>query len=186
MFMMVEGELEVTEVCGRTLADFPDAPWELRFVIARQLWDEARHAELSLQRFLEIGGTLDLLPVRDTFPLFLAPVQHQDLVLRLAHVNQVVEGWVTDDFAMMVDICHQLGDERSAHLFEQLIVDEWLHLKIGADWIPKLTAHDAAYRAEVVHYRLQTEQKLYSDLAHAADDVLLRHQSHQKAHAQPS
>src|SRR5258708_11260310 len=124
MFMMVEGELEATEACGRTLFDFPDTPWSLRFLIAQQLWDEARHAELSLQRFLEMGGTLDMLPVRDSFPLYLGPVHNQDLCRRLAHLNQVVEGWVMDDFAMMVDICRGMGDELTAHLFEYLITDE--------------------------------------------------------------
>jgi hypothetical protein len=174
MFMMVEGEVEATEACGQTLFDYPDAPWELRFLIARQLWDEARHAELSLQRFQELGGKLDMLPVRDTFPLYFGPIHNDDLAKRLAHLNQVVEGWVTDDFAMMVDICRQLDDERSARLFEQLIADEWLHIKIGGDWIPRLTANNPAYRAEVVKYRLQVEQNLYNDLDAAAKETAAR------------
>jgi uncharacterized ferritin-like protein (DUF455 family) len=171
MFMMVEGELEAVESCGRTLYDFPDVPWELRFMLAQQLWDEARHAELSLQRFFELGGRLDMLPVRDSFPLYFGPVHNQDIGRRLAHLNQVVEGWVTDDFAMMVDICRGLGDERTAHLFEYLITDEWLHIKIGADWIPRLTAHDPSYRAAVVDYRLQTERELHGTLDAAAEEV---------------
>jgi len=173
-FMMVEGELEVLEACGRTLFDFPDAPWELRLVLARQLWDEGRHAELSLQRFAELGGKLDMLPVRDTFPLYFDPIRNTDLAKRLAHINQVVEGWVTDDFAMMVDICRALGDERSARLFDQLITDEWLHIKIGADWIPRLTADNASYRQEVIRYRLETERKIYAGLDAAARETARR------------
>lgn len=174
MFMMVEGEVEATEACGQTLFDYPDAPWKLRFILARQLWDEARHAELSAQRFLELGGQFDMLPVRDTFPLYFGPVHNDDLAKRLAHLNQVVEGWVTDDFTMMVDICRQLDDERSARLFEQLIADEWLHIKIGGDWIPRLTANNPTYRAEVVKYRLEVEQKLYTDLDAAAQETAAR------------
>ncbi len=172
MFMNVEGEIEATEGCGRTLYDFPDAPWELRFLIARQLWDEARHAEASLQRYAEMGGRLDLLPVSDLFPLYWGPVKNTDLGRRLVHLNQVIEGWVTDDFAMMVDICRGLGDERSAHLFEYLIADEWLHIKIGADWIPKLTANDQAYRAEIMAYRTETEREHFGSLDKAAVDAL--------------
>lgn len=171
MFMNVEGEIEATECCGRTLFDFPDAPWDLRFLIARQLWDEARHAEASLQRFFEMGGQLDMLPVRDTFPLYWGPVKNEDLVRRLVHLNQVIEGWVTDDFAMVVDICRGLGDERSAHLFEYLIADEWLHIKIGADWIPKLTADDPAYRAAAMAYRQETEREHFTSLDLAAQEV---------------
>jgi bacterioferritin (cytochrome b1) len=171
MFMMVEGELEATESCGRTLFDFPEAPWELRFRIAQQLWDEARHAELNLQRFFEMGGKLDMLPVRDTFPLFFGPVRNDDLGRRLAHLNQVIEGWVTDDFAMMVEVCRGMGDERTARLFEYLVADEWSHIKIGADWIPKVTANDPAYRAAVIEYRTETERELYASLAAAADET---------------
>lgn len=178
MFMMVEGELEVMEACGRTLYDFPDAPWELRHILARQLWDEARHAELSLQRFLELGGKLNMLPVRQTFPLYFGPVENRDLATRLAHVNQVVEGWVTDDFAMMVDICRSLGDERSVGLFEQLIVDEWLHIKIGSDWIPRLTADNPTHRTEVINYRLRVENALYQSLDAAAAETADRFTQH--------
>jgi uncharacterized ferritin-like protein (DUF455 family) len=174
MFMNVEGEVEATEACGQTLYDYPEAPWELRFLIARQLWDEARHAELSLQRFLELGGTFDLLPVRDHFPLYFGPVRNTDLAKRLAHLNQVIEGWVTDEFAMMADNCRQMNDERSARLFEQLIADEWLHIKIGADWIPKLTADSPEHRAEVLDYRLQFERKHYADLDRAALEIAAR------------
>lgn len=173
MFMMVEGELEATEACARTLFDYPDAPWEFRLILARQLWDEARHAELSLQRFFELGGRLDMLPVRETFPLYFGPVANRELTYRLAHLNQVVEGWVTDDFAMMVDICRQLGDTRSQRLFEQLIVDEWLHLKIGADWIPRL-AQQPEQRAAVIAYRHHVEDELYKGLEKAAQETAKR------------
>src|SRR5262249_49544650 len=159
------------------LFDFPDAPWSLRFLIAQQLWDEARHAELSMQRFFEMGGTLDMLPVRDSFPLYLGPVQNADLGRRLAHLNQVVEGWVMDDFAMIVDISRGLGDEQTAHLFEYLIADEWLHIKIGADWIPVLTSNDPAYRSEVIQYRKDAERNLYGELDSAAREVAGKHTS---------
>lgn len=170
MFMMVEGELEATESCGRTLCDFPDAPWALRLALARQMWDEARHAELSIQRFIELGGDFSLLPVRNHFPLYFGPTQNQDLAKRLAHLNQVIEGWVTDDFSMILDICHQLGDQRSAALFDQLLADEWLHMKIGGDWIPLLTEGDPAYRAEILRYRLEVERDLYASLDTTAGD----------------
>ncbi len=175
MFMMVEGEIEATENCGRTLFDFPNAPWELRYKIAQQLWDEARHAELSLQRFWELGGKLDMLPVRDTFPLYLPCAKQTDIAKRLVQLNQVIEGWVMDDFAMMVEICRGLGDERSARLFEYLLTDEWLHIKIGADWLPRLTTDNPVYRNDVVQFRTQTENDLYQGLKEAAQESAEKH-----------
>ena len=118
-----------------------------------------------------MGGTFDMLPVRDTFPLYLGPGINDDLGRRLVHLNQVVEGWVTDDFAMMADICRGMDDERSARLFEYLIADEWGHIKIGADWLPRITSKSQEYRDEVVGYRLAVEKQLYDGLHSAAADV---------------
>src|SRR3990170_3496293 len=43
------GELQVMEGAGRTVCDFPDAPWEFTLDMARQVWDESRHVEVYLR-----------------------------------------------------------------------------------------------------------------------------------------
>jgi hypothetical protein len=40
------GEVQAMKAAGRTLFDFPDAPWEFQLDMARQVWDESRHAEI--------------------------------------------------------------------------------------------------------------------------------------------
>ncbi|MBI2544043.1 MAG: DUF455 family protein [Candidatus Rokubacteria bacterium] len=40
------GELQAMEGAGRTVYDFPDAPWEFAMDMARQVWDESRHVEI--------------------------------------------------------------------------------------------------------------------------------------------
>src|SRR5712691_9542280 len=42
------GELQAMEGAGRTVCDFPDAPWEFTMDMARQVWDESRHVEIYL------------------------------------------------------------------------------------------------------------------------------------------
>src|SRR6266571_9225694 len=43
------GELQDMEGAGRTVYDFPDAPWEFTMAIARQVWDESRHVEIYIR-----------------------------------------------------------------------------------------------------------------------------------------
>ena len=43
------GEFQAMEAAGRTLFDFPDAPWEFQLDMARQVWDESRHAEIYMK-----------------------------------------------------------------------------------------------------------------------------------------
>ena len=52
---IMTGELQAMEAAGRTLFDFPDAPWEFQLDMARQVWDESRHSEI-FQRLLEYMG----------------------------------------------------------------------------------------------------------------------------------
>ena len=39
----MHNEMQTLEIAAQGLADFPEAPWELRLQLARQCWDEARH-----------------------------------------------------------------------------------------------------------------------------------------------
>src|SRR5271166_556835 len=52
---IMTGEFQAMEAAGRTLFDFPDAPWEFQLDMARQVWDESRHVEI-FQRLLEYMG----------------------------------------------------------------------------------------------------------------------------------
>src|SRR3954471_15835550 len=47
-------ELQSLEVAAICVADFPDAPWELRLELARQCWDEVRHTAMCDRRLKAI------------------------------------------------------------------------------------------------------------------------------------
>src|SRR4051812_43347684 len=49
-------EVQTLEIAAQCLVDFPEAPWDLRLELARQCWDEARHAAL-LDRPLRAAGS---------------------------------------------------------------------------------------------------------------------------------
>src|SRR5437762_7067642 len=50
------GEIQAMEGAGRTVCDFPDAPWEFTMDMARQVWDESRHVEIYLRLLEHLGG----------------------------------------------------------------------------------------------------------------------------------
>src|SRR5438046_8056639 len=50
------GELQAMEGAGRTVFDFPDAPWEFTMDMARQVGDESRHDETDRARRATLGG----------------------------------------------------------------------------------------------------------------------------------
>src|SRR5262249_53548791 len=56
------GELQAMEGAGRTVYDFPDAPWEFTMDMARQVWDESRHVEIYLGLLEHLGGYVGEFP----------------------------------------------------------------------------------------------------------------------------
>src|SRR5208282_2966997 len=56
------GEFQAMEAAGRSLFDFPDAPWEFQLDMARQVWDESRHAEIYMKLLEYVGSYLGEFP----------------------------------------------------------------------------------------------------------------------------
>ena len=46
------------EAAGRTLWDFPEAPWEFKMNMARQCWDETRHVQIY-EKLLDRAGLIE-------------------------------------------------------------------------------------------------------------------------------
>src|SRR5256884_3046740 len=56
------GELQAMEGAGRSVYDFPDAPWEFTLDMARQVWDESRHVEVYLRLLEHLDGYVGEFP----------------------------------------------------------------------------------------------------------------------------
>ncbi|MDB4896542.1 MAG: hypothetical protein JWN15_2804, partial [Firmicutes bacterium] len=59
---LINLEIPAIEVCGRMIAEFPGAPWQLKLDLAGQIWDEARHAQMCADRLTELGGAIGQFP----------------------------------------------------------------------------------------------------------------------------
>jgi uncharacterized ferritin-like protein (DUF455 family) len=132
----VNNEIQSLEIATQTIADFPDAPWELRLELARQAWDETRHARLFLDRLVAIKGYKGEFPiinqewgvvcVFDTLPG------------RLAVQNRIFEALSLDVFKEGVEAWTGWGDPETAAVMEGVMVDEIRHASFAHDWLLKL------------------------------------------------
>src|ERR1700674_4479881 len=95
------GEMQAMEAAGRTLFDFPDAPWEFQLDMARQVWDESRHAEI-FQRLLEyMGGEPGEFPEGE---VLWSCTQAEDAAARVAGINRGLVGLACDVFEQLIRI----------------------------------------------------------------------------------
>jgi uncharacterized ferritin-like protein (DUF455 family) len=139
------GEVQALEGAGRTCWDFEvgtgadEAPFELKLDMARQCWDETRHVEISVKLADWMGTSIGEFS-ESTF-LYEAAC-NPDPVMRLTGVNRALEGLAIDVFHTMRDFGNTVGDPVLEFCEDWMLADEVTHVKMGSDWLRKLTAKD--------------------------------------------
>jgi len=149
------GELQALEAAGRTLFDFPDAPWEFKMNMARQCWDEARHVQIFEKLMDHTDSRIGDFP-ENTF-LFETSC-HDDPVLRVTGVNRCLEGLACDAFRSLIDYGHAIGDDVIAQAVDFVLADELTHVRFGSDWSREFTRDDPERAARAKEYQRATER----------------------------
>lgn len=162
------GEIQALEGAGRTCWDFevgsgngegiPEVPFELKLDMARQCWDEARHCEISIKLSGHMGTELGEFS-ENTF-LYEAAC-NPDPVLRLTGVNRALEGLAIDVFNTMREFGDVAGDPVLEFCEDWMLADEVTHVKMGSDWLRKLTANDKERQERALEFQ-RVVDKLFS------------------------
>jgi uncharacterized ferritin-like protein (DUF455 family) len=158
------GEIQALEGAGRTCYDFEvgngsdQVPFELKLDMARQCWDEARHCEISVKLNEHMGSEIGQFAEQTM--LFEAAC-NADPVLRLTGVNRALEGLAIDVFNSMRDFGSLTGDPVLYFCEDWMLADEVTHVKMGSDWLRKLTANDKDRQQNALDFQ-RTVDKLFS------------------------
>jgi uncharacterized ferritin-like protein (DUF455 family) len=140
-------------------ADCTDAvPFALKLDMARQAWDEARHVEISI-KLSEWMGT-ELGEFAENTVLFQAACS-TDPILRLAGVNRALEGLAIDVFTTMKEFGELAGDPYLEFCEDWMLADEVTHVKMGSDWLRKLTVADPERQRNALAFQRAVD-KLFS------------------------
>ena len=159
MHAIFMGEIQALEGAGRTCWDFDDeVPFALKLDMARQCWDEARHCEISLK----LGDWMGTEPgeYAENTALFEAAC-NPDPVLRLTGVNRALEGLAIDVFNTMREFGAATQDPVLEFCEDWMLADEVTHVKMGSDWLRRLTENDPERRARALEFQ-RVVDKLFS------------------------
>src|SRR5262249_35347658 len=126
------GELQAMEGAGRSVCDFPDAPWEFTMDMARQVWDESRHVEIYLRLLEHLEGYAGEYP--ETTILWRCACA-EDAAARVAGVNRGLEGLACDVFNQLVHIARKIGDPILERAVDFVLADEITHVRMGSKWL---------------------------------------------------
>jgi uncharacterized ferritin-like protein (DUF455 family) len=145
---LMDAELCAAELMARNSHEHPEMPWDFHVDMARQTWDEIRHAEIHDRLMAaELGCHWGDYPIG--FAYFRS-IYALDLLGRLALFNGTSEQKAMWRHSHRRKVLLDLGQTTVARVFDDLLADEVPHVHNGVRWGSHLLGGDeAAYRAKV-------------------------------------
>ncbi|MGH2989766.1 MAG: DUF455 family protein [Solirubrobacterales bacterium] len=149
---LMDAELTAAELMARNSHEHPEMPWDFHVDMARQTWDEMRHAKVHYMLMpTELGCRWGDYPV--TFSYFKSIYAH-DLLGRLALFNSTSEQKAMWRHSRRREVLTARGQEKVAMVFDYLLADEVPHVHNGVRWGAHLLGGDeGAYRRRVRELR---------------------------------
>jgi uncharacterized ferritin-like protein (DUF455 family) len=149
---LMDAELTAAELMARNSHEYPEMPWDFHCDMARQTWDEVRHARIHhLLMPSELGCRWGDYPVG--FSYFKSVYAH-DLLGRLALFNSTSEQKAMWRHSRRRGVLMERGQEKVAMVFDYLLADEVPHVHNGVRWGTYLMDGDErAYRNKVRELR---------------------------------
>ncbi len=171
---LVNLEIPTIELCCSLILEGATLPLDFVADMARQAWDEARHARLFWTRLDELGGTVEAFPASTSLWRM---CQGQPIAVRIA-VHQCAGEWIgVDGAAWYRDAAAREGDAATAALFDAVMRDELGHVRLGHRWLQRLCPDDAdraATRAAALGLRRAAGKSVDGSLAFPLDEALCR------------
>ena len=150
------GELQAMEGAGRSVYDFPEAPWEFTMDMARQVWDESRHVEIYVRLLEHLDGYIGEFP--ETTILWRCACA-EDAAARVAGVNRGLEGLACDVFNQLVHIARKMGDPILERAVDFVLADEITHVRMGSKWLTRLTEGDPERRRQAIAFQETIDER---------------------------
>jgi len=151
---LVSVETEAEELLCRILVEYPDLPWTMRLQLARQMWDECRHAA-SQRRILEgLGASLGTWPAITYINRFVG--DEPDVLKRLIVLQRVVEGTSVDQHRPRGRFFLEQGMIALVTMFDYVLADEDGHIALSR-WIPVVAGDDPARLHTLAAYQVRKE-----------------------------
>jgi uncharacterized ferritin-like protein (DUF455 family) len=136
----MNNEIVAIEIAAQCLVDFPEADWDLRLQLARQCWDESRHATALKRRLLELGGFKGEFPISN-YEWNVTSIL-DSLAARLAVQNRIFEAGLMDLLGGLRKLWRAAGDETTAAVLESILADEVGHVRFANQWIRRMAKAD--------------------------------------------
>lgn len=149
---LMDAELCAAELMARNSHEHPEMPWDFHADMARQTWDELRHARVhEVLMSTELGCKWGDFPIGFSY---FQSIYAYDLVGRLLLFNGTSEQKAMWRHSHRRQVLLDLGQANVAKVFDYLLADEVPHVHNGVRWGTHLLGGDpSAYREKMKELR---------------------------------
>lgn len=166
---IVSAEFAGVDAFGRKVCEWQDwpVPWELIMAMARQTWDEVRHAQLGIGLLESYGGEVGEYPDTLAGGNQAAGREQQraalgddpaDPVISLSTVNVSLEGFALTVFQSISELGDRIGDDLMERCYDYNWADEVTHTQIGDWFIKRLSEDDPEQERRALRAHAKAEQ----------------------------
>lgn len=144
----VNVEIDAMELCGRNIAEFRGMPLEFKLDMARQVWDETRHAMMMRSVLQGLGG--DFGDYTFNAKVWRRYMLGENLAEKLAIEQVFQEG---NALEANIPFCESLCAANAADLAEMIDyidADELQHARFGNKWLMFLCDHSDRRYVEIL------------------------------------
>ncbi|MDC3961122.1 DUF455 family protein [Polyangium jinanense] len=137
---MTDEEITTLELFARCSYEHPDMPEEFHAAMARQMFDESRHAQACINTLEDFGGTYGDLPISTgvyDFHYHHAPCEpgsKRELLWRLLLRSTFEEALSLDGFVLQIKKRAFYGQEQVTRVLGAIMSDEIFHVRSGVRW----------------------------------------------------
>lgn len=136
---MVDAEMVAAELMACNIHEFPEMPIAFHADMARQVWDEVRHARVQWEMLKDMNVSLGDFPVFHGYDM---AIYRSSLLDRLILFNRLGEAGAAQRHIRRSRLLRERGLDMWANLFDYLHADEIPHVANGDRWARYLFAGD--------------------------------------------
>lgn len=163
---VMSAEFAGVDAFGRKVCQWQEwpVPWTLIMAMARQTWDEVRHAQLAKGVLESYGGAVGEYPDTLAGNVPQRPTQASasdddpgDPIISLSTINVSLEGAALNTFQGVSRLGEKIGDPLLQHCYDYNWADEVTHTAIGDYFVKQLCEGqpDKEQRALRAHARFE-------------------------------
>lgn len=135
-YMFIDVEVSAAEICARMIVEYRHMPIEFKVDMARQCWDEVRHAVLAIDALHWSGAKEGDSPYCAI--VWRRYMSGESLGERLAMQQLVQEGNSCDRAVSIARGLRRAGHIAIADIMDQVTADEVIHVRFGNRWLMHL------------------------------------------------